>query len=244
MNSTEFQQRIAALPEPVTDKKPPHWEFWRHQLWRLAQVDDPQKFILWPCIYHTMLVEHWQQPILYELSVVSDFIPLFGNEFSLPEYHNLIHQAYHLYQWQQATSRRIADLSTIVEFGGGYGAMALLARRLGFTGRYVIYDLPEFSLLQEWYLSQHGIDIEWNPKRKPRDIDLHMALYSMSEVEPAQRKIPKAASYLFLYSGQWEQWDNVEYFQMDFPLLGHVANWQHDELTHLPDKWNFYSIGW
>lgn len=246
MTGDEFRQRMAELPEPVTDKQPPYWEFWRHQLWRLAQIDDPYKFILWPCVYHTMLVEHWKEPVLYEYSVVRDFLPIEALEFSRPEFHNLIHQAYHLWQWQQATGRKVSQLNTIIEFGGGYGAMCLLCHRLGFKGRYVIYDLPEFSLLQEWYLSQYGIKVEWNPKRKPKDVDLFMALYSLSEVEPAQRDglIVKADSYLLLYSGQWEQWNNVAWFQEGFPLLGHCGNWRHTELTHLPDRNNWYSIGW
>lgn len=250
MNALKFRQQMAALPEPKTTLEPPHWEFWRWQLWRLAQVDDVEKFTQWPCVYHTMLVEHWQEPVLYEYSVVRDFLPILSTEFSKPEYNNLIHQAYHLWQWQQTTGRQIKDLSTIVEFGGGYGAMCLLCRRLGFMGRYVIYDLPEFSLLQEWYLSQNEIEVEWNPKRDPKGVDLFMALYSLSEVpltERAQHRI-RANSYLFLYSGNWEGWDNVMYFQNLLPFLPGMKeltkNWRHTELTHLPDKNNWYSIGW
>jgi hypothetical protein len=116
---------------------------------------------------------------------------------------NLIHQAYHLTQWEQATGKRIEHLNTIVEFGAGYGAMALLCRRLGFEGQYIIYDLPEFSLLQEYYLSQFGMidKMEWNPAEKPKDADLFMALYSISEVPFEDRPglMVKADSYLFLY---------------------------------------------
>lgn len=246
MDASELKRQMAALPEPITDKLPPYWEYWRWELWQLAQTDKPENFINWPCVFHTMLVRHWTDAVLYEYSVVREFMPLLSFEFSKAEYDNFIHQAYHLYQWQQATGRRIKDLSTIVEFGGGYGAMALLCHRLGFKGLYVIYDLPEFSLLQQWYLSKHKIEAEWNPRRKPKDVDLFMALYSLSEVEPILRDkmIVKAASYLFLYSGQWETWNNVEWFQEDFPLLGYCGNWRHSELRHLPDPHNFYSLGW
>lgn len=248
MTSDEFRRRMAQLPEPITDKQPPYWEFWRHQLWQLGQTDDPANFINWPCVYHTMLVEHWKEPVLYEFSIVYDSLPIKVLEFSRPEYNNLVHQAYHLYQWQQATGRKVSQLSTIVEFGGGYGAMALLCHHLGFKGRYVIYDLPEFSLLQEWYLSQFNrlANIEWNPKRKPQDVDLFMALYSLSEVKPELRDglMVKAESYLFLYSGRWEVFDNVQWVQEGLPLLGHCGNWKHTELTHLPDRNNWYSIGW
>lgn len=247
MNTDEFRRRMAELPEPVTDKQPPYWEFWRHQLWRLAQVDDPYKFTLWPCVYHTMLVEHWKEPVLYEYSVVRDFLPIEALEFSRPEFHNLIHQAYHLWQWEQATGRKVSELSTIVEFGGGYGAMALLCHLLGFKGRYVIYDLPEFSLLQEWYLSQFEVKAEWPEENllygRP---DLLIALYSISETPMETRHNffgrVRPDSSLFLYSGQWEDWNNVDYFQHESNYLN--ENWRHAELTHLPDRNNWYSIGW
>lgn len=247
MTSDEFRRRMVELPEPITDKQPPYWEFWRWQLWQLGQTDDPANFTKWPCVYHTMLVNHWEKAIIWESKQFPfEWFNIPSLEFNRAEYNNLIHQAYHLYQWQQATGRKISQLSTIVEFGGGYGAMALLCHRLGFKGRYVIYDLPEFSLLQEWYLSQFGVAAEWNPKRKPKNTSLFMALYSLSEVESNLRDelIVKADSYLFLYSGQWEAWNNVAWFQEGFPLLGYCSNWQHTELTHLPDRNNFYSIGW
>lgn len=261
MDAIQFKQRMAQLPEPKTELKPPHWDYWRSDLWQRAQTQDPKKFWEWPCIFHTMCQNHWPDSIKYEFSEIfkagvrlyqACLIPHFGpddplesiggiqSSFSM----NLIHQAYHLHQWEQATGQRINQLDTIVEFGGGYGAMALLCHRLGFEGKYVIYDLPEFSLLQQYYLSQFGLGntVEWNPKRKPKDIDLFMALYSLSEVEPKERDdsfLDSAKSCLLLYSGQWEQWDNVNYFQYRMS----TKNWRHTELTHLPDAGNYYSIG-
>jgi hypothetical protein len=99
---------------------------------------------------------------------------------------NLIHQAYHLMQFEQQAKVKVGDLDSIVEFGGGYGAMVVLCRRLGFKGKYTIIDLPEFSLLQEFYLSNTiGLDnvelvTDWNGSKM--QTDLLMALYSLSEV--------------------------------------------------------------
>lgn len=254
MNAEQFRNRMSELPEPTTDKKPPYWEAWRLDLWRRAQTQTPLRFWQWPCVYHTMLVNHWPGPVEFERDSITDrnllaacSVPHSGPDDPFPDSGlsmNLIHQAYHIQQWQQVTGKRINQLQTIVEFGGGYGAMALLCHRLGFDGKYIIYDLPEFSLLQEYYLSQFGLlaTMEWNPKRKPKGIDLFMALYSLSEVEPKKRKdyLVDAQSYLYLYSGQWEQWDNVNYFQDG---VTPTKKWQHTELTHLPDKNNWYSIG-
>lgn len=36
---------------------------------------------------------------------------------------NRVHQAYHLYRFEQTTGLRIDDFGQIVEVGGGYGAM-------------------------------------------------------------------------------------------------------------------------
>lgn len=264
MNADQFRERMTQLPEPITDKKPPYWEAWRLDLWRRAQTQDPARFWEWPCVYHTMLVNHWYNPVKYEYSTLitrlldacrvphagpvdnfkvetfSPYDPFQNNGLSK----NLIHQAYHVNQWEQTTGRKIDTLDTIVEFGGGYGAMALLCHRLGFKGKYIIYDLPEFALLQEYYLSQFGINAEWNPKRRPKGVDLFMALYSISEVDPLEREklMVRANSYLLLYSGQWEKWNNVVWAK-NF-AMGTVLEWRHTELTHLPDKNNWYSIGW
>lgn len=258
MDANELRQRMAALPRPATELKAPYWEYWRMVLYDWILENDPADFGHCPAVYHTMLVNHWPGPVAYEFGhLPARFyrtlsIPHFGPNDLLhdsPELSmNLIHQAYHIQQWEQATGQRINTLDTIVEFGGGYGAMCLLCHRLGFGGKYIIYDLPEFSLLQEYYLSQFGLlaNVTWNPVKKPKPVDLFMALYSLSEVEPGLReeKLVRAESYLYLYSGQWEAWDNVEYFQEDFPILGYVGNWKHTELEQLPDPQNWYSIGW
>ena len=259
MDANQFCQQMAKLPEPKTELKPPYWEAWRLDLWQRAQAQDPTRFWEWPCIFHTMMQNHIPFQMDYELSQldlsrwqyalqVPHFGPddyLAGSRYSM----NLIHQAYHLTQWERATGKRIETLDTIVEFGGGYGAMALLCKRMGFEGKYVIYDLPEFSLLQEYYLSQFGMlgGVEWNPAEKPKDVDLFMALYSLSEVPINERHkhIVPAKSYLFLYSGLWEGWDNVEYFQKySYLSSGLGLQWQHTEIAHLADRNNWYSIGW
>lgn len=260
MDANEFKERMAQLPEPITEQKPPYWSYWRWELWNLAQVEDVSKFYEWPCIRHTMLVQHWIDAITHEWQQLGTRfskaahlggILTFSEDsfrrgfFKMPLTNNLIHQAYHIQQWEQVTGKHIEGLDTIVEFGGGYGAMRLLCHELGFRGKYIIFDLPEFALLQEYYLGQFsGVETIWNPRRhKTRNTDLFIALYSLSEVEPNERAqyLPAASSFLFLYSGQWEAWDNVAWFRnfaMSTPL-----EWKHMEIEHLPDRQNWYSIG-
>ena len=73
--------------------------------------------------------------------------------------HNLIHHLYHLMKFQSETGCDIDKLSTVVEFGGGYGSMCRLIKRLNFNCTYVIIDLPVFSFIQLYYLrSIYGED--------------------------------------------------------------------------------------
>ena len=67
---------------------------------------------------------------------------------------NLIHHVYHVAKFVEKTKCNVADLDEIVEFGGGFGSLCRVFYKLGFKGRYIIYDLPEFNILQEYYLSQ------------------------------------------------------------------------------------------
>jgi hypothetical protein len=67
---------------------------------------------------------------------------------------NTIHHAYHLARFASATSVDWSSIRTIVEWGGGYGNQAKIARRLiGEQLSHVIIDLPVFSLIQWIYLA-------------------------------------------------------------------------------------------
>lgn len=242
---------MARLPEPPNDSKPPLWDAWRHDLWTRAQSDDPENFHKWPAIFHTMLVEHWwPKPMNVEDDyiygeMVWSYIPDGMNQ---PDYHNLIHQIYHILRWQESTGQNIADMESIYEFGGGYGAMALVCNRLGFKGRYYIYDLPEFSLLQQWYLDECGVgNVQWVDSAAYGDVDLLIACYSLSETDYAERdrilQAWPANSYLFLYSNKFEDYDNIEYFRGLEYGEWNVSKWAHSHIDHLPPE-SWYTWGW
>lgn len=260
MNADQLRQAMAALPEPVTTLKPPHWEYWRWELWQEVQQNDPIFFMNWPCVYHTMLVEHWSME--KEWSYLLEYGPKLWSRWpnivlphiGRPDYFmgsgyssNMINQAYHIALWENTTGQRIDQLENIIEFGGGYGAMALLCWRLGFRGNCIIYDLPEFSLLQEWFLSQEGVEnVAWNPVglEPYAATDLLIALYSLSETPIELRESflgrVMADSYLFLYSPTWEEYDNVAYFR-DFAGGEEGKHWR-NQLT--PRQTDHYLIGW
>jgi hypothetical protein len=67
---------------------------------------------------------------------------------------NTVHQLYHLLKYEEATSRRIQDAGTIVEWGGGFGSLMRLIRRMhAGDPTCVLIDTPIFSALQWLYLS-------------------------------------------------------------------------------------------
>ena len=238
---------MANRPEPPSDSYPPNWDYWRHNLWGRAQTDEPKSFYKWPCVYHTMMVDHWwPNPMSAEVLYVSDrggLALIDSTAMSISDYRNQVHQLYHLLRWQETTGRRIADMRSICEFGGGYGAMALACHQLGFRGEYYIYDLPEFCLLQQWYLEQNGISVKHSSEIIPMEADMLIACYSMSETNYAERddfldKV-KANNYLFLYSNLFEEFENIDYFQQ----LDFGKRWHHSHIDHLPPE-SWYTFGW
>lgn len=276
MTSDELRAAMSALPEPVTTDKPPHWTYWKWDLWkRVTGGENPAEFWTWPCVYHPLLNNHWLHLMKHEFNGlhgmsgyafpfevvtppangVFDYIP------ETPYSATLTHQLYHIHQWEKTTGKRIDELESIVEFGAGYGAMPLLVHRLGFKGTYYVVDLPEFQLLQQYYLSNTGeaVNVEWvkpgddKPKKKSKlasipdtfQPDLLIALYSLSEVDYTLRDVYldniKAKSHLFLFSNRFADYDNVAYFDGYTKRAG--GNWKTWVIEHMPPQ-SLYSIGW
>ena len=72
---------------------------------------------------------------------------------------NLVHQVFHLEVLGRVSGMHAHDASLIVEFGGGYGCLCHAIHRAGFRGRYVIYDLPVFSAVQEFFLRSNYLTV-------------------------------------------------------------------------------------
>ncbi len=127
---------------------------------------------------------------------------------------NLINQYYHLKQWLDRSKQDISELSSIIEIGAGYGALALIIYRLGFKGRYTIIDLPELALVQQYYLSRtlpsEWSNIFWQSTLSPTSCDLFIALHSVDEIPETERLLSQvdANGYLFASSYEFEGVDN------------------------------------
>jgi hypothetical protein len=198
MNLEELRQKVLELPpiEPYALANP-FWDERRYGMRQSLLEGDINRFLSWPDIGFTMFLGNWPwvdeeyATLMQERRSWCTDGFLADNSLGSPEWYkdsgssaNLIHQAFHLYKWEKATGRKVSELSSIVEIGGGYGCLCRLAHRLGFTGNYYIYDLPEVALLQEFYLSQTatpGYKVEW-VKKLPAKPDLILSLWALSEM--------------------------------------------------------------
>jgi len=229
MTTQELREKISKLEVPP-EGKPPYWDYWRNDLRNCILTDEPENYKKWPIIRHTMLMDHL--PIDSSWKIVSDNMNRSGIEQALqppivgePDWYEgysrvMIEQAAHLIQWENKSGRTVSDLHTVFEFGAGYGTMALLLNRLGFYGNYVIYDLPEMCLFQEWFLRQHGVSVNYcssldkMPDRA--NVDMLIAIGSISETPMDFREkffsLVSADNFIFRYSRIWGEYDNGLYF--------------------------------
>jgi len=196
MDARELKASFQSLPSlPDTGS---FWEGKRAELRARIANDDPAQFLTWPTIVSTMFVadapyirDEWDALYMsgdwgrWKQSIAEDDS---GNPARLPKAPwtsgNLVHQAYHLFRWEQHSGKRVDSLKSIIEIGGGYGAMAKVAHRAGFDGKYLIVDVPEFGLLQEYHLSQCGIQVEYKTQLdRKRSPSLLIAMWSLDEMD-------------------------------------------------------------
>ena len=261
MSVSELREAFKVLGHKFDDPPPDYtWERHTYELAAHVQRDDPEHFLRWSTITATMFVgtapfvgrelkilrgasdaKRWQEAI--EEVWFGDPPPLW---FYTRSSGNLVHQAYHLKNWEDTTGFKVGDLDSIFEFGGGYGAMALLARRLGFRGRYVIHDIPEVSLLQRYWLSNIGVwDIELQTEMPSRiEADLLIACFSVSEFPLYQRRTFEEArvrSYLIAYQDGFGGIDNMNYFR-DFEDAKPEISWFGWEMPSLGGRYYLFGL--
>lgn len=86
--------------------------------------------------------------------LVEDWIgePLILNKEYLTS-HNLIRHLYHLARFCSSTKEPLTHLKTVVEWGGGYGSLARIYKRIVPDSTYILVDTPLFLTLQWLFLS-------------------------------------------------------------------------------------------
>lgn len=118
----------------------------------------------------------------------------------------------------------LSRMSTIVELGSGIGEMPDIIYKLGFRGKYYIFDLPEIGQLQSWYHQQLGhtqITHTSDVQALPTNADLCIATWSFTEMPLVLRaqlmqQIGKTEQWLIAYSKHIFGIDNEAYLEQVF----------------------------
>ena len=274
----KLRKEILSLPvitiDPASSAATKAWLANRIELRGQISWRDPRNFLQWDVVQRTMFhkckqieleflkkLPNWEDSARY---LVEDSI---GNpkKFSfMPESSgNLIHHLYGISRFLGTHPVSVQNMSQVVEFGGGYGSIARLFYKMGFNGRYVIFDVPEFAALQEFFLSSLDISIpifryptrergivilteieDFKKQCAFEQIDLFIATWSISESplelrEIVLKSVDGAKYWLFAYQKRFQDIDNIEYFRK------YMSSSQYDsngfEIEHLPGQ--YYAFG-
>ena len=233
-------------------------QFWTDQRETLRQLlaGDRERFLHWPLIIGTMFYLPPPDELQYlqglpDWPFIRDLIkdPGVGGADLDPVLRtngNIVHHAYSMFRFENATGHQLNGDDTVLEIGGGYGNFCRLLMKRGFAGSYTIYDLPEFLQLQEWYLGRTlGADecerVTFTTSL-PAAADAIIGLWSISEMPFELRDRIKALApkyFLIGYQQEFFGLDNVDYFKRwerdeDY-------RWTHVAIPHIKD--NYYLFG-
>jgi hypothetical protein len=246
----ELRAGCRALPVADTSRGTANemdWATAMNRLRHLALHADPRAFLRWDVIVERMAVRHspftsielaalqarpdwesrWRRAIR-ECEAGRPFRHAGWPESSEP----LIQTAYTLARLETLAGRPVAEWDAVVEFGGGFGSLCRLTHQLGFRGRYVIFDLPPFTLLQRYFLRSAGVlrdddritltsdltALERVVASLPADAwSMFVACWSLSETPFALRErirpvVQRLGRYAIVYQERYGEMDNVDYF--------------------------------
>jgi hypothetical protein len=247
----ELREGCRRLPVESTTRRTPNetdWATAMNRLRRLVLHADPRAFLRWDVIIERMAVRHspitaielaalqarpdWEsrwKPAIRECDAGRPFRYARFPESSEP----LIQTAYALSQLEAIAGRPVAEWDVVIEFGGGFGSLCRLMHQLGHRGRYVIFDLPPFTLLQRYFLRSAGVlrgdddritltsdlaTLDAQVVGLPRDAwSMFVACWSLSETSLALRSrirplVERLGRYAIAYQERYGEVDNAEYF--------------------------------
>lgn len=262
----------------------PEWHSNRLELRRLLLGGDVARFLQWDVIRKTMLVGLTAYTLteLRRLRQQRDwstrwFSAAQENWIGAPTPYlffprssaNLIHHLYHWSVLEESSQISVGEYESVLEFGGGYGSLCRAAHTLGFSGQYIIFDLPEFSSLQRFYLRSLGIPlIDLDSYRDghngvlcisekevleqllrssvPRGRSLFVATWSLSEVPIALRRewtdiIVKYSDIIVAYQAHFAGMDNVKFFA-EWDVLRKYELFNNRRINHMPGHYYLTTV--
>lgn len=264
-----LRKRIAELPPidlrsgSAAQKK---WNGFRFELRNLIGRRDPNRFLKWKAIRSTMALdtlpsaeldylrslpewESWQHALKEtKIGAPGAYKELPGSGI------NILHHAYSLAKLLSAFSIDFASLKHTVEIGGGYGSMCRLFYNKGYKGAFTVFDLAEFSALQEFFLSlvlspedfsRVSLVNEEKALGTKVPFDLFLATWSLSEMpvskrEAIVREVAQPRYVLIAYQSKFGEVDNLKYFE-EFARNRPQYEWITEPINHLPG--NYYLFG-
>lgn len=214
MNQDKLRRAVKKLP-PIK----PSSDFWtqkRIDIRNRIECDDVSQFLTWPSIATTMVpgeTEYMQR----ERAYIGDSEFAFINDFCAYS----VHQMYHVLRWEETIEANIHHQRSIIEIGGGFGAMYEVLYHLGWRGLYTIVDFPEMLLLQSYYLESKNIPTDkiqfYTQPYIEQRADLMIAMWSLSEMPmPERYKLLGtigARHAIFAFQDTWEGQSNREFFE-------------------------------
>ncbi len=174
--------------------------------------NNPKKFLQWSVIRNTMFIgnaiftlkefdylkkHHWEK--WKEAIKEKRYIPTEPYLFYPKSSGNLIHQSYHLAQFELISGKKIKDFDFIFEYGGGYGSMCQLVHNLGFKGKYIIFDFPVFSAIQAFFLKMNGLIVNENQiDVKNGESSSVSQIFCLDNLKLVKKAFPKKGKGLFI----------------------------------------------
>jgi hypothetical protein len=145
----------------------PFWSDQNDQLENVILPKAPYSFLDNPLLRNTMFVTASEQRLKNQLPLLEkhygEALPGLLKESRLDRSEkiankyttsgNTVHHLYHFALFETTTKHLLAEINSVVEWGGGYGNMAKIFRRVNEHGTYTIIDTALFSSLQWLYLS-------------------------------------------------------------------------------------------
>lgn len=182
-----------------------NWTEWAGSVRQAFRDGVPLAFLAHPTLSHTMVFAR-RRGIQLTHRMLNGVVRVFGKEVTsnllLEDYiglptitsatwmtsANRCHHASHLAMYTQECKRNFWDCASIIEWGGGYGNMARIIRRMNPSVTYTIIDLPELLALQYVYLSSiegegnvHVVQPNITPQLAPGKINLLSSQLAVSK---------------------------------------------------------------
>lgn len=283
----ELRETFRSFEEPPVPGASAAEAAWKANARRLGEKvfsDDPRRFLNWEVITETMFVSNeayvdvefhklrqskeWKSR--WEKAIAETSVGCPAPFYLCPASSgNLIHQAYHLLTFEEKTGADVRRYDLVVEFGGGYGSMCRLFFNQSFEGRYLLFDLPPFQALQQYFLRSLNLpvqDLETFRHKKPAILctsriddlremtesgksglkTLFIATWSISEtpleIRDAVRKLAaRFDGQLIAYQNAFQGIDNIAYFARWKDEPGVRTRFLEFPIGHLPG--NYYLFG-